>query len=367
MPRVDEQKVYDELVGLSYECVLDENKWPEMLERLMHASGRQQGGLIRQFNQAEAVQVSEVNFFDSAAITPYNQHYCHLDPGLMFLPQRAVGHWYHDFQDYGVEAMQRSSYYQEFHRLYGLGNLSCIKLYETTNLKAYLSLQNNWDAKTPNNWQQSLLKRIAPHLTTAGRLSERIHHLELGLAKRDLLLDQQSAPLWLLDGDSHVVYCNQSASQRMSHAGFALYEKFGRLHCTGHDASLQALIRQASGKGGPHRAGWLQLTKPLTQDLLVTPVPAEAAFNRHFQKPLVLLALLGSQAQSQLLAELFQLSPAELRLAELLIQGFTPEACAARLKVSINTVRSQLRALFRKTATSRQAELMNLFARLKQT
>ena len=55
----------------------------------------------------------------------------------------------------------------------------------------------------------------------------------------------------------------------------------------------------------------------------------------------------------------------EQRLAELLAQGHTPENCAARLSVSINTVRTQLRALFRKTDTSRQADLVSLIGRLR--
>jgi DNA-binding CsgD family transcriptional regulator len=79
----------------------------------------------------------------------------------------------------------------------------------------------------------------------------------------------------------------------------------------------------------------------------------------------VLLALLENQPQMGLLAELFQLSPAEQRLAELLAQQLSPEACAERLNVSINTVRSQLRALFRKTDTSRQAELVSLLGHLR--
>jgi DNA-binding CsgD family transcriptional regulator len=99
--------------------------------------------------------------------------------------------------------------------------------------------------------------------------------------------------------------------------------------------------------------------------LLVTPVSEAAAMSTRHPGPLVLLALLENQPHSQLLAELFLLTPAERRLAELLAQGLTAEACALRLRVSINTVRSQLRALFRKTETERQAELINLFARLQ--
>lgn len=150
----------------------------------------------------------------------------------------------------------------------------------------------------------------------------------------------------------------------MSQSAFPLYENFTRLHSKSQDTSLLALIRRAAGKDGKRRAGWLRLNATQQQELLVTPVSAQASFNQHFQKPLVLLALLENQSQMGLPAELFQLSPAEQRLAELLAQQLSPEACAERLNVSINTVRSQLRALFRKTDTSRQAELASLIGRL---
>ncbi|MGQ7817277.1 helix-turn-helix transcriptional regulator [Metapseudomonas furukawaii] len=197
-------------------------------------------------------------------------------------------------------------------------------------------------------------------------MSERIRCLELQLAKCDLLLDQHTAPLWLIDGESRVVYCNQAATQCMKQSGFVLHETFGRLHCTHHEADLHARVRQASGTCGPQRAGGLRLPGPQAGDLLITLVPAEAPFNRHFQKPLALLALLDNQPQSHLLADIFHLSPAEQRLAELLAQQLSPERCATILGVSINTVRTQLRALFRKTGTNRQAELGSLIGRLSQ-
>ncbi|MCY1436340.1 hypothetical protein D9M71_524600 [compost metagenome] len=151
----------------------------------------------------------------------------------------------------------------------------------------------------------------------------------------------------------------------MSLSGSPLYEKSAHLHSTTQDARLRTLIRRAAGKDNKRRqAGWLRLNATQAQELLVTPVPAEAGYSSHFNTPLVLLALLKNRAQSPLLAELFQLSPAELRLAELLAQGLTLEGSAARLNVSINTVRTQLRALFRKTETTRQAQLTNLFTRL---
>lgn len=81
------------------------------------------------------------------------------------------------------------------------------------------------------------------------------------------------------------------------------------------------------------------------------------------QEPLALVALLDNRLRTQQLAEIFQFTPAECRLAELLAKGHTPDVCATQLGVSITTVRSQLRALFRKTGTERQAELVRLLVR----
>jgi DNA-binding CsgD family transcriptional regulator/PAS domain-containing protein len=367
MGRVDEQKVYEDLVNLCYDCVLDKGKWIVLIERLMVATGRQQGGLLFNREHSELAQVSEVHLIDGAAVGPYNEYYSSADPGRWYVPRKAVGEWYHDFIDFGPEAIRRSPYYQEFHRDHRLGNISSVKLYESGAAGAYLSLLTNLDAKLPTNSQQELLQRISVHLGNAGRLSERIQRLSLDLAKRDLLLDSYPNPLWLLDGNGHVLYANSAARQYMGQKDCPLYERFGRLYSQCEDARLQRLMHQAAGKHGRRRAGWLRLRMAeALHEILLTPVPAEASFNLFFQRPLVFMAMLGGQPRSALLSELFQLTPAERRLVEMLGQQLSPEACAERLEVSINTVRSQLRSVFRKTGTSRQAELVALITRIGQ-
>jgi len=367
MLRADGQKLYDDLVGLCYECVLDDNAWLPLLERLIAASGRQQGLLLFADYRKNGLQASTtINLCDPAAIDVYNRHYSNLDPGLNLVRSRSVGHWYHDLINFGPERMKRDPYYQEFYIPFGLHNLSCVKLEEQADSGIYLTVLNEAGAPSPTAQHQALLERISPHLLKVAKLSNKINRLELELAKRDLLLDNHPTPLWLLHADGRVLYCNQVATRRMSQSGFPLYENFARLHCKHLDTSLQTLIRRAAGKDGKRRAGWLRLNATQQQELLVTPVPPEMASSGLFQQPLVLLALLDNLPLSGLLADLFQLTPAEQRLAELLSQSLTPESCAERLGVSINTVRSQLRALFRKTDTERQPELLNLFSRLQQ-
>ena len=58
------------------------------------------------------------------------------------------------------------------------------------------------------------------------------------------------------------------------------------------------------------------------------------------------------------LMELFNVKPAENAVAELLVRGMTPDECALHLGVSIATIRTHLSALYRKTNTRNQAELL---------
>ncbi|MCG8905963.1 PAS domain-containing protein [Pseudomonas sp. DP-17] len=366
MPRRDLDRQFDHLVGLAYECVLDEANWLPLLTGLIGASGRQQGAMLFWDQTESGAVASEINLCDPGAIETYNREFSAIDPCKGFMQRRPVGHWYHDREEYGAQRIARDPYYQEFQRPNGMHNVSCVKLNEQDASGIYLSVLTNIGARYPAPQEQALLNRVSQHLTRAARMFGRIDAMRQQLAHRDLLLDQHPTPLWLLEGNARVLYANQAAQQRLGLRGSLFQEVFGRLHCRQHDAKLQALVRHAAPGTGKGKAGWLPLDDGSGQELLVTPVPAEASFNQPFQRPLVLLALLDAHRQSGLLGDLFGLTPAEQRLGALLVSGLAPEQCADQLGTSINTVRSQLRALFRKTRTSRQAELVSLLVRLGQ-
>jgi DNA-binding CsgD family transcriptional regulator len=61
---------------------------------------------------------------------------------------------------------------------------------------------------------------------------------------------------------------------------------------------------------------------------------------------------------------IFSLTAAEGKLAKTLAAGHGIEAAASALSISRETVRAQLRAIFAKTNTKRQAELSALLARV---
>jgi len=67
---------------------------------------------------------------------------------------------------------------------------------------------------------------------------------------------------------------------------------------------------------------------------------------------------------STLLRRLFDLTPAEARLAQALSRGESLTRIAQALGIKMPTVRSQLAAIFGKTRTTRQPQLVALLARL---
>jgi DNA-binding CsgD family transcriptional regulator len=65
---------------------------------------------------------------------------------------------------------------------------------------------------------------------------------------------------------------------------------------------------------------------------------------------------------AELIQGLFDLTPAEARVAQGIAAGQTVDALAVTNAVSIGTIRVQLRSVFEKTGTARQAELVQLLA-----
>jgi DNA-binding CsgD family transcriptional regulator len=72
----------------------------------------------------------------------------------------------------------------------------------------------------------------------------------------------------------------------------------------------------------------------------------------------------GAQTLSGLLRIIYNLTPAEIRVALLLQVGKSPAECAEINRVSVETVGAQLKAIFQKTRVRRQSQLLQLLTEL---
>jgi DNA-binding CsgD family transcriptional regulator len=139
-------------------------------------------------------------------------------------------------------------------------------------------------------------------------------------------------------------------------------------------ARLQQLVAEAtttSAGAGLRPAGVLTVSRqnrPLLQ-LLISPVRGFDVGEAHPVRAIVFVTDPARRVRTthDTLRVLFGLTPAEYRLAMLLADGHGPPAIAEMVGVSRNTVKSHLASIYRKTNTSRQAQLVRLLLQLPGT
>jgi len=133
-------------------------------------------------------------------------------------------------------------------------------------------------------------------------------------------------------------------------------------------ARLRRLLEQAGGADAlrGRAGGALLVPRPSglrPYHLTVTPLLAAAGSDG----PLVAVfvhdpAGIAVPTPPEVFAVLYELTPAEAELAALLARGLDLRAAAERRGVTIATARSQLKLIFSKTGTRRQAELVRLLS-----
>jgi DNA-binding CsgD family transcriptional regulator/PAS domain-containing protein len=215
--------------------------------------------------------------------------------------------------------------------------------------------------------EMELFNRLVPHVQRAIQMRQRFAELQVG---QDFLasgLNVLAMPTFLFDETSRVAHMNRSA-EAMLEEHDSLSIEGGHL-LTGDAAVTRKLnyelanaIRASRGNGSElngvvllPRIGRLPLM------LMIAPLPVAGAsavcgaallfaFNPESTPPIT----------ADMVRRLFGLSEAEAELAVALCSGKTLDEAAAARGTSINTIRSQLKSVFAKTGTKRQADLVSL-------
>jgi DNA-binding CsgD family transcriptional regulator len=134
------------------------------------------------------------------------------------------------------------------------------------------------------------------------------------------------------------------------------------------DRSADALFQQAVAMGaaagsGPTRSFALKGNEDQPA-MIAHIVPIRLSARDIFARSAGVLMLtpvtLAEAPPVELVQSLFDLTPAEARVARSLTSGHSAEQIAADSGVSINTVRTQLRGVLEKTGCTRQAEVVSL-------
>ena len=215
--------------------------------------------------------------------------------------------------------------------------------------------------------EMQMARRVLPHIRN-------VHAIQKTLATHSRS-DEANYAAWTLTCDGRICGRNHRAADFLSHAGPAIAERNGRLwpiHVQDR-AALHAEIGEVlSGKrlgakvpvrdktGAPrYLAHVRQCRREAFLTWLLTDLPAALV---------ILQPLAGDPSTLEpVLTRLYGLTPAECRVAVSLLELESIGQVAASLARSEETIRSQVKAIFTKTGTHSQAQLVKLLYALSQS
>ena len=227
--------------------------------------------------------------------------------------------------------------------------------------EAFIQLERRW------------LDRLMPHLSRAAQLQDPRHFATPELfarvprVPRVPFLDEWRQPALLVALTGKVLRFNDVTTQLLGRTRLVQVID-GKLELQG--AALRRILdecRAAADVTPAYRM--LRLTEerhgePAGQDALYVFYRPVAVNREHA----ALLTFYHPDSppivDPDLLASAFDLTPAECRVACHMAEGRTPKEIAGRIGVQHDTVRKQLQAIYQKTATNRQVDLIRLLLNL---
>ncbi|MDR3453730.1 MAG: hypothetical protein P4L96_13190 [Rhodoferax sp.] len=263
------------------------------------------------------------------------------------------------------EELRRSAFYQQYlSTLPAEHFMGCVMSDGRDEALAppmHLSFFRPPDAPDFSDANLSDLAALYPHIHRAFNLHWQLRSTreQVGLFHQGL--DGFDFGVVIIDSANRVRHANTAARQLAGdplHA--ALLEGLPRV-VPGAGALAQLLKTCALGQGG----GAISLGQDDSRLLaLALPLAAPKATSAGRTRASVVLMLIDPRKRSyaalDYVMRAFKLSRAEARLLPLLFENRTPAEMAQLLDVKIATVRTQLSAIFAKTGTTRQQELIRL-------
>ncbi len=202
------------------------------------------------------------------------------------------------------------------------------------------------------------------HIDRALRVNQRLTKLQEKVGDANNMLEYLPMAIVTISDNCHIEKQN-SLARKIIDNSHLLAVNNGRLSIQAHTShvSLSELIAAALCEK-PSSNCATKLIEPISQEVLsIYAVKADTTHDdgSHTLCTLFIVSnFLGLYVDTSALRSTYGLTPAEARLAQQLVNGDALTAIAEKLGLAHNTVRNQLKSIFSKTGTKRQAELVGL-------
>lgn len=349
------------LIDAIYEAPFIPERWPSVLQNLSWMT-ESEGGLLLTVDGTHTLSWTASPFvvplmerFIEGGYEKYNVR-----------PQRGLAKRYPGFMtDHDVmtdEEIEASPIHRDILRPAGVTDSAGTVIPTPSGDLIVFDLSRHAERGVYERTTLDLLDGLRPHLARAGLLAARMH-LAQARSATDMMA-KLGLPAAAVDASGRVVIANELLQTLPGQIEIKARDEVQLVNPAAHALLSENLERAALNAGTTSSIPLPASQENVPAVLHVLPIRREA--HDLFARTIALLVVTplkpAAIPQADLLSGLFDLSPAENRVARALMSGSSLRECAERFGVAEDTVRKQLKGVFAKTATSRQTELLQLLA-----
>lgn len=369
----DEQHLL-QAIDRIYEASYDPSCWTQVLELIGEITGSDKIFILYRDNELQASRMFLSRGVGADFLQEFNDLWQGRDPYFEETSKIPIGvarATYQVFPDHETQVALNPEffYWLNKHDIYYIAGVNL--LMDQDQLAAVTIFRSPEQGK----WDEALLSRLsqlAPHLQRALRIHKEFTRFRLREKALYTGLDKLVMGIILFDRMAQPVYVNPAAKSILEYHPALQLKNDAIFAARPKDTEalrqqiLDAARRQPGDAENPGFAMGLR-SNPGSSVLpvMISPIWSEKMF-AGVDSDRVSVAIFFSDPESSLplspdaLSRAYNLTPAEARVAVAIANGLTPEALAEQGGTSVNTARTQLRSVFRKTNTSRQPELVKL-------
>jgi DNA-binding CsgD family transcriptional regulator len=364
-----------DLSGLLYEGLAFPERWPDFLTATARTLECTAAGIVIIDDKSWHPRVAFSVGFPAESIREFDAQYGVLNPIVEPLLERAYrdGFWVGlarslvSDRDY-----KETDYYKGWGRKYGV--FHSVNCTVADSLRRVVSLTvTRAERRGPLGSEAvELVGWLLPHLKRAFQVQERIEDLRASEKGAREALEKLETAVIALGGDGRVVSMTRRAEAFLErNDGLKLIR--GRLAAVNRrqaeqfDDMVRSTALTGAGAGTASSRAMRLHQGPELRPLNVTVMPhSSQVLTEHHPCTLVFISDPAARPapRAALLSTLYGLTPAECRLADLLLEELDLGAVAERMRVTIGTARFMLKAIFHKTETRRQSHLVRLLMSL---
>ena len=362
------------LIERIYSGVEDATQWPEIMQQIATVIQAESIGLFANFHSPDIPSILGLTGFDLSVWDDFANYYASINPVMKrcetLLPPEST--WMSHLVMTDSE-LSRTECYADFYRVHDMQYFAGIRIFMDNQPHANLSCQRSKSLGPFDERADIILQTLKPHLRRALTLHTQFHHLQSKNQAFQNALDAYDHAVVCLNAKGVILGAN-SLAESLLHPGNGLRVYLGRLYALdpGCDRLLQqsihACLQSELLQNSDAESSFQIHRRDEKPSLQVTVSPYRGQHNPGIASVRVMVYLNDPDKQPRrrdaLLRDIYGLTKAESRIADLLAQGLNTNEISEQTSITLETARVHVKRILNKTGSGRQANLIRMISSL---